>query len=146
VSSGDPQPRSGKPPNARRHRRTPGTALHSTANPDVLGPVYDDPRLAETLHVRDVELDPLAMRVTVRGATLPPLPPKEFALLHLLMLNAGRLCRRDALIARVWGLDHDRDSQTLNVHILRLRKKLEADPSQPTYIRTLRGVGYLFDT
>jgi two-component system response regulator RegX3 len=86
------------------------------------------------------------MRVTVRGNTLPPLPPKEFELLHLLMLNAGRLCRRDALIARVWGLDQDSDSQTLNVHILRLRKKLEADPSQPTYIRTLRGVGYLFDT
>jgi DNA-binding response OmpR family regulator len=117
----------------------------ATANLDDLGPVYDDPRLAEPLTVREVQLDPRAMRVTVRGRPLPSLPPKEFELLHLLMLNAGRLCRRDALIAQVWGPGHDAAGQTLNVHILRLRRKLETDDSQPRYIRTVRGVGYIFD-
>ena len=110
-----------------------------------LGPIYDDPRLAETLTARDVELDPRAMRVTVRGRPIPALPLKEFELLHLLMLNAGLLCRRDALITQIWGPGHDPASQTLNVHILRLRKKLRTDEHQPPYIRTVRGVGYIFD-
>jgi len=117
----------------------------AVADPEDLGPVYDDPRLAETLTVRGVELDPRAMRVTVHGRPLPALPLKEFELLHRLMLNAGRLCRRDALITKVWGAGHDTAGQTVTVHILRLRRKLGTDDNGSRYIRTVRGVGYIFD-
>lgn len=73
------------------------------------------------------------------------LPLKEFELLELLMLNAGRVLTRGQIIDRVWGADYFGDTKTLDVHIKRLRSKVEPDPSEPTRIVTVRGLGYRFE-
>ena len=96
-----------------------------------------------SIEVGSVVLDPDAHRVTVDGADLS-LPLKEFELLHLLLVNAGRVLPRERLIDRIWGHDYVGDTKTLDVHIKRLRSKLEADPSQPVLITTIRGLGYKF--
>jgi two-component system, OmpR family, response regulator RegX3 len=72
------------------------------------------------------------------------LPPKEFDLLELLIDNAGLVLTRAQLIDRIWGLDYVGDTKTLDVHIRRLRTRIEADPAQPRRIQTVRGVGYRF--
>jgi two-component system response regulator RegX3 len=100
--------------------------------------------LAETLRVGDVVLDPERHEVTVRGEIVQ-LPLKEFELLALLLLNAGRVLTRDTLIDRVWGSDYVGDTKTLDVHIKRLRSKVESDPTNPVRIVTIRGLGYKFD-
>ena len=97
-----------------------------------------------TLDVGDVTLDPDRHEVVVRGEEIH-LPLKEFELLEVLMSNAGRVVTRDALIDQVWGPDYVGDTKTLDVHIKRLRARLEEDPSQPTRIATVRGVGYRFE-
>ncbi len=81
----------------------------------------------------------------IRGATVQ-LPLKEFELLELLLDNAGRVLTRDTLIDRVWGSDYVGDTKTLDVHIKRLRSKVEDDPSSPTRIVTIRGLGYKYET
>ena len=73
-----------------------------------------------------------------------PLPLKEFELLEFLMRNAGRVLTRTQLIDRVWGSDYVGDTKTLDVHIKRLRSKIERDPAEPEYILTVRGLGYKF--
>jgi two-component system response regulator RegX3 len=73
------------------------------------------------------------------------LPLKEFELLEFLMRNAGRVLTRSQLIDRVWGSDYFGDTKTLDVHIKRLRAKIEKDPAVPTYIMTVRGLGYKFE-
>jgi two-component system response regulator RegX3 len=83
-------------------------------------------------------------RVHVRGEEVH-LRRKEFELLRLLVENAGRVLTRDVLIDRVWGADYIGDTKTLDVHIKRLRSRIEADPSNPVLITTVRGVGYRFD-
>ena len=90
----------------------------------------------------DLDIDGHQVRVGGEPATLPP---KEFELLRVLMENAGRVLTRGQLLAAVWGKDYPDDNKTLNVHILRLRKKIEADHNHPTRIRTVRGLGYIFD-
>jgi two-component system response regulator RegX3 len=100
--------------------------------------------LAETLRVGDVVLDSERHEVTVRGEIVQ-LPLKEFELLALLLLNAGRVLTRDTLIDRVWGSDYVGDTKTLDVHIKRLRSKVESDPANPVRIVTIRGLGYKFD-
>jgi two-component system, OmpR family, response regulator RegX3 len=97
-----------------------------------------------TLRVGDVALDPDEHRVTVRGEDVA-LPLKEFEVLHLLLANAGRVLTREVLIDRVWGADYVGDTKTLDVHIKRVRAKIEDDPSQPTRIVTIRGLGYKFE-
>jgi two-component system response regulator RegX3 len=82
-------------------------------------------------------------RVFVRGDEVH-LRRKEFELLRLLVENAGRVLTRDVLIDRVWGTDYIGDTKTLDVHIKRLRSRIEADPSTPILITTVRGVGYRF--
>jgi len=82
-------------------------------------------------------------RVFVRGEEVH-LRRKEFELLRLLVENAGRVLTRDVLIDRVWGTDYIGDTKTLDVHIKRLRSRIEADPSTPVLITTVRGVGYRF--
>lgn len=72
------------------------------------------------------------------------LPLKEFELLEFLMRNAGRVLTRNQLIDRVWGSDYVGDTKTLDVHIKRLRSKIERDPAEPEYILTVRGLGYKF--
>ena len=96
------------------------------------------------LRVGEVSLDPDAHRVTVSGREVV-LPLKEFEVLHLLLANAGRVLTREVLIDRVWGSDYVGDTKTLDVHIKRVRAKVEDDPSQPTRIVTIRGLGYKFE-
>jgi two-component system response regulator RegX3 len=82
--------------------------------------------------------------VLVNGAEVA-MPLKEFELLHLLLANAGRVLPRETLIDRVWGTDYVGDTKTLDVHIKRLRSKIEDDPAVPTRIVTIRGLGYKFE-
>ena len=98
----------------------------------------------EALEVGDVALDPERHEVVIRGTTVQ-LPLKEFELLELLLDNAGRVLTRETLIDRVWGSDYVGDTKTLDVHIKRLRSKVEDDPSAPTRIVTIRGLGYKFE-
>jgi two-component system response regulator RegX3 len=93
------------------------------------------------VEVGDVALDPDQHEVVIRGETVS-LPLKEFELLHLLLANAGRVLARETLIDRVWGSDYVGDTKTLDVHVKRLRSKVETDPASPTRIVTIRGMGY----
>jgi len=97
-----------------------------------------------SLVVGDVALDPDEHNVVIRGET-HKLPLKEFELLHILLANAGRVLPRDVLIDRVWGSDYVGDTKTLDVHIKRLRTKVEDDPAQPSRIVTIRGLGYKYE-
>jgi two-component system response regulator RegX3 len=97
-----------------------------------------------TLTVGDVLLDPEEHRVVLAGVEVP-MPLKEFELLHLLLANAGRVLPREVLIDRVWGSDYVGDTKTLDVHVKRLRAKLEPDPAAPTRIVTIRGLGYKYE-
>jgi two-component system response regulator RegX3 len=111
------------------------------------GPAGDDgpARTEGGIEVGDVRLDPERHEVFVRDRPVA-LPLKEFELLQLLLDNAGRVLTRDTLIDRVWGSDYVGDTKTLDVHIKRLRAKVEVDPSKPRSIVTIRGLGYKFDT
>jgi two-component system response regulator RegX3 len=82
--------------------------------------------------------------VTVRGQQVQ-LPLKEFELLEVLLRNAGRVLTRMQLIDRVWGADYVGDTKTLDVHVKRLRAKVELDPASPGHIVTVRGLGYKFE-
>ena len=104
-----------------------------------------DPEAAPTvLEEGPVRLDTERHVVTVRGRQVQ-LPLKEFDLLELLMRNAGRVLTRGQIIDRVWGSDYVGDTKTLDVHIKRLRSKVEADPASPVVIVTVRGLGYKFE-
>ena len=83
--------------------------------------------------------------VTVEGEQTP-MPLKEFELLEMLLRNAGRVLTRGQLIDRVWGADYVGDTKTLDVHVKRLRAKLEPDPGNPRHLVTVRGLGYKFET
>ncbi|MEL7208710.1 MAG: response regulator transcription factor [Actinomycetota bacterium] len=107
---------------------------------DRTAPVPDD---EEPLVVDDVRLDAARHEVTVRGQSVE-LPLKEFEVLEALLERAGRVVTRDTLIDRVWGHDYVGDTKTLDVHIKRLRAKVELDPSRPERILTVRGVGYKY--
>ncbi len=94
--------------------------------------------------VGDVSIDPERHVVVIRGDHTK-LPLKEFELLYVLMANAGRVMTREQLIDRVWGSDYYGDTKTLDVHIKRLRSKVETDPAAPQSIVTIRGLGYKFE-
>ncbi len=96
------------------------------------------------IRVGAVELDPDEHRVTVDGGDVA-LPLKEFEVLHLLLANAGRVMTRETLIDRVWGADYVGDTKTLDVHIKRLRAKVEPEPGSPRRIVTIRGLGYRYE-
>ncbi|MEU0566405.1 response regulator transcription factor [Nonomuraea sp. NPDC005983] len=96
------------------------------------------------LAVGPVRMDVDRHVVAVRGEQVQ-LPLKEFELLEVLLRNAGRVLTRGQLIDRVWGADYVGDTKTLDVHVKRLRAKIEADPSNPRCILTVRGLGYKFD-
>ena len=93
--------------------------------------------------VSDIQIDIDKYEVKVRNEIVD-FPLKEFELLLFLLENAGRVLTRDVLIDRVWGFDYVGDTKTLDVHIKRLRSKVEKDPSKPMSIITVRGVGYKF--
>ncbi len=96
------------------------------------------------IEVGDVRLDAERHEVTIRGERVA-LPLKEFELLELLLGHAGRVLTRDTLISRVWGHDYVGDTKTLDVHVKRLRSKVEDDPSLPRRIVTIRGLGYKYE-
>ncbi|HZK59964.1 MAG TPA: response regulator transcription factor, partial [Cryobacterium sp.] len=91
-----------------------------------------------------VRMDLERHTVTVNGE-LVNLPLKEFELLEFLMRNAGRVLTRGQLIDRVWGSDYFGDTKTLDVHIKRIRSRIEATPSEPVMLVTVRGLGYRFE-
>jgi two-component system, OmpR family, response regulator RegX3 len=99
---------------------------------------------APSLSAGPVRMDVERHVVTVSGAAVP-LPLKEFELLEMLLRNAGRVLTRGQLIDRVWGADYVGDTKTLDVHVKRLRSKIEPEPSTPRYIVTVRGLGYKFE-
>ena len=100
--------------------------------------------LPTTLEAGPVRMDVDRHVVTVRGNAVS-MPLKEFDLLELLMRNAGRVLTRAQLIDRVWGADYVGDTKTLDVHVKRLRAKLEEDPANPVHLVTVRGLGYKFE-
>jgi DNA-binding response OmpR family regulator len=91
----------------------------------------------------DVRLDCDGRRVTIKGREIN-LTAKEFELLELLMANPGKVYGREELLKLVWGNDYPGDVRTVDVHIRRLREKVESVPSEPVYVRTKWGVGYYF--
>lgn len=106
------------------------------------GPVESDGH--ETLSAGPVRMDVDKHLVTVGGDEVT-LPLKEFDLLEYLLRNAGKVLTRQQLIDRVWGADYVGDTKTLDVHIKRLRAKIEDDPAAPTFVVTVRGLGYKFE-
>jgi two-component system response regulator RegX3 len=100
--------------------------------------------LAATVHAGPVRMDVERHVVSVGGERVP-MPLKEFELLEMLLRNAGRVLTRGQLIDRVWGSDYVGDTKTLDVHVKRLRSKIEPDPSNPVHLVTVRGLGYKFE-
>ena len=96
------------------------------------------------LRLGEVELDAARLKVRTGPGRESDLTPTETKLLHCLMRNAGRVLTRDALISQVWDYDYDGNNNTVDVYIRRLRQKVEPDPNDPRYIRTVRGAGYVF--
>ncbi|MCK9874744.1 response regulator transcription factor [Frankia sp. AgPm24] len=108
-------------------------------------------RRSETEEVSDTTLEAGPVRmdverhvVTVEGAMVT-LPLKEFELLEMFLRNAGRVLTRGQLIDRVWGSDYVGDTKTLDVHVKRLRTKIEREPGNPRHLVTVRGLGYKFE-
>ena len=91
-----------------------------------------------------VTIDVERHAVSIAGVSIS-LPLKEFELLEFLVRNSGRVLTRTQLIDRVWGSDYFGDTKTLDVHVKRLRAKIEKDPANPVYIQTIRGLGYKFE-
>ena len=100
--------------------------------------------LPDTLEAGPVRMDVERHVVTVGGTEIR-LPLKEFELLEMLLRNTGRVLTRGQLIDRIWGADYVGDTKTLDVHVKRLRSKLEKDPSNPSHLVTVRGLGYKFE-
>ena len=113
---------------------------HLSEVPPVVVAVAGD----DVVSVGDVSLDHQRHEVVIRGEEVR-LPLKEFELLAILLENAGRVLTRDTLIDRVWGADYVGDTKTLDVHVKRLRAKVEPDPAHPSHIVTIRGLGYKYD-
>ena len=105
---------------------------------------FEEEPVVLTLEVGPVRLDTERHKVSVRGEAIS-LPLKEFDLLELLMRNAGRVLTRGQLIDRVWGRNYVGDTKTLDVHIKRLRAKIEEEPAEPVHILTVRGLRYKFE-
>jgi len=110
--------------------------LRRGTEPEVLVPA--------AVEVGPVRMDVERHVVTVNNAAVN-LPLKEFELLEILLRNAGRVLTRMQLIDRVWGSDYVGDTKTLDVHVKRLRSKIEPDPANPRYLVTVRGLGYKFE-
>jgi len=109
-------------------RKTTDSVKDTEIKPSIIGPF---------------QLDPKKHEIRFEGKQLD-LTLKEYQILELLMQNPGQVLTREILLNRVWGEDYFGDTKTLDVHIRRLRKKIEEDPSKPHYIETIRGVGYRF--
>ena len=104
----------------------------------------DEPGYDGILDIAGIRLDADRHTLHVQGELIA-IPLKEFELLEYLMSNAGRVLTRGQLIDRVWGTDYYGDTKTLDVHIKRLRSKIEVEPAEPVRLVTVRGLGYRFD-
>jgi two-component system response regulator RegX3 len=136
-------------PDGTPHQTVGADGAQPTARPaDGVDRVHAAPgvtqRPNEILRVGDVVLDLGRHECIVRDQEIK-LPLKEFELLEMLLSNPGRVVTRDTLIDRVWGMDYVGDTKTLDVHIKRLRSRIEQDPSKPVLITTIRGLGYRFE-
>ena len=109
------------------------------------GEAGDGELLPQVLAAGPVRMDVERHVVTADGAEIP-LPLKEFDLLEYLLRNVGRVLTRGQLIDRVWGADYVGDTKTLDVHVKRLRSKIEPDPASPRHLVTVRGLGYKFES
>src|SRR5690606_3181029 len=107
------------------------------------GGEFDEPDIG-VVEAAGIRIDIERHVVTVRGEPVR-LPLKEFDLLEMFLRNAGRVLTRGQLIDRVWGADYVGDTKTLDVHVKRLRAKIEIDPSNPRHLVTVRGLGYKFE-
>ena len=125
-----------KPYSARELVARIRAVLRRRGEPDELVPA--------TIEAGPVRMDVERHTVSVAGEAVP-MPLKEFELLELLLRNAGRVLTRGQLIDRVWGADYVGDTKTLDVHVKRLRAKVEPDPAAPRHIVTVRGLGYKFE-
>jgi two-component system response regulator RegX3 len=125
-----------KPYSARELVARIRAVLRRHGEPDVL--------VTATIEAGPVRLDVDRHVVSVGGEAVS-MPLKEFELLELLLRNAGRVLTRGQLIDRVWGSDYVGDTKTLDVHVKRLRAKVEPDPGTPRHIVTVRGLGYKFE-
>ncbi|GGJ09751.1 DNA-binding response regulator [Alicyclobacillus cellulosilyticus] len=96
---------------------------------------------SEVLRVGDIVLDPVRHQVFVRGEAVE-LTPKEFELLHYFMLNRDRVLSRNQLLEHVWGYAASPDTRIVDAHVSHLREKIEENPKDPVYLKTIRGVGY----
>jgi len=114
-------------------RRADQAAAAAVASPD--GPV--------SVHVGRVEVD-LAGHRLLRDGDSVPVKPKAFELLSFLLRHQGQVFTRDQLLEHVWGYDYGGETRTVDVHIHWLRSRIEADPADPAFIHTVRGVGYVF--
>jgi len=129
--------------------------LYITPRPQLLAPLLAamenalqdanvwTPEAGDVLKAGDITLD-VGKRLLIRGEEKHWLSPKQFQLLHMLMSNPGQVLSRRQLIRAIWDTDYMGDTRTLYVHVRWLRLKVEKDPSNPQYIRTVRGVGYRF--
>jgi two-component system response regulator RegX3 len=104
----------------------------------------DTELMPDVLEIAGVRMDVERHEVSVNGERIK-LALKEFELLEMLLRNAGRVMTRGQLIDRIWGADYVGDTKTLDVHIKRLRTKIEPDPANPRYLMTVRGLGYKFE-
>ena len=109
------------------------------------GVVSDSNETRSVLEAGPVRLDTERHAVTVNGQPVT-LPLKEFELLEYLMDNTNRVLTRGQIIDRVWGSNYYGDTKTLDVHVKRIRSKIEPDPANPKFIMTVRGLGYKFET
>jgi two-component system response regulator RegX3 len=109
------------------------------------GETGDGDLVPQVLAAGPVRMDVERHVVTVDGGEIP-LPLKEFDLLEYLLRNVGRVLTRGQLIDRVWGADYVGDTKTLDVHVKRLRSKIEPDPASPRHLVTVRGLGYKFES
>lgn len=109
------------------------------------GEIGDEGADTGALVVGPVRLDTERHVIEINGA-VSQFPLKEFELLEFLMRNSGRVLTRTQLIDRVWGSDYVGDTKTLDVHIKRLRAKIEKDPANPVFIQTVRGLGYKMES
>ncbi len=100
--------------------------------------------VTSTVHAGPVRMDVERHVVTVHGEAVA-FPLKEFELLEMLLRNAGRVLTRGQLIDRVWGADYVGDTKTLDVHVKRIRSKIEPEPAAPRFLVTVRGLGYKFE-
>lgn len=100
----------------------------------------DEPEIIE---IGDIKMDLRQHLVKVRGEEVE-LTPKEFDFLKLLLVNPGRAFTREFLLEHLWGYEYFGDTRTVDVHVRRLRQKIETDPADPVYLETVRGVGYRF--